>query len=437
MSVQKISFIIPLFNHLAETQAMLATLQATIPDGLAHEIILIDDGSTDGTRAWLQTVLGPHIKTLLNAVNVGFAKTNNTAAAVAAGNVLALLNNDLLLEPGWLAPMLHTLQSPALNAGLVGNIQHRVADGALDHAGVVLNASAQFVHVQTLADHAPAVTKVLSVTGACVLMRKADFDAVGGLDESFVNGCEDIDLCFKLRAAGKAIYVANDSRIRHHVSLSRKVNNHQNQRNSRTLFSKWRKEIKQELTSVWAKLLLADPQAYADQISGRLSPVFLSTPHTAARVLAEAMLHREEAQWSRDLGAKDSNADIATRCHFAGLRYSGGLQAYTMAPVAEVALHGVAFVSNFFVCGRLVGGAPRQDISITIAVNGIQRQTFRLANERNFNVGIVYPVQLVGATNVFRVTVNFVNDAGQPLGDASAELLVTHLVIDDKVVLEW
>jgi GT2 family glycosyltransferase len=432
-----ISFIIPLFNHMAHTQAMLVSLLATIPTSLPYEIILVDDFSTDGTRAWLSTLSAPYIKSLLNPRNLGYAKTNNIAATVATGDVLALLNNDLLFSPGWLELMLHTLLSPVLNAGLVGNVQYRVADGALDHAGVVLNANAQFVHVQSLAKEAPAFNKSLAVTGACVLLRKADFEAVGGLDESFVNGCEDIDLCFKLRAAGKAIYVVNHSHIRHHVSLSRKVNTLQNQRNSRALFSKWRKEIKQELTSVWAKLLSGGPHAYADQISGQLSPIFLSTPQTAARVLAEAMLQREEAQWRRDLGTPDLNDDISTRCHFAGLRHSGGLQAYTMAPEAEVALHGVAFVSNFFVCGRVAGVAPKHDISITIAVNSIQHQTFRLANERNFNVGIVYPVLLPGATNVFRVTAKFVDDAGDPLGDASTALLVTHFVIDDKVVREW
>jgi GT2 family glycosyltransferase len=101
-SVQKVSFIIPLFNHLAQTQAMLASLQATIPAGMAHEIILIDDFSTDGTRAWLATLADPHIKTLLNPHNLGFAKANNRAASVASGEVLALLNNDLVFRPaGW------------------------------------------------------------------------------------------------------------------------------------------------------------------------------------------------------------------------------------------------------------------------------------------------------------------------------------------------
>lgn len=205
----KVSFIIPLFNHLAQTQTMLASLQATIPPGLVHEIILIDYFSTDGTWAWLATLDGdPHIKTLLNPRNLGYAKTNNRAASVATGEVLALLNNDLLFEPGWLEPMLHILLSPTLYAGLVGNVQYRVVDGKLDHGGVLLNLNAQFGHIQTLAEDAPLHTKALTVTSACMLLRKVDFD------EQFVNDCEDIDLCFKLRTAGKAIYVATPPRRR-------------------------------------------------------------------------------------------------------------------------------------------------------------------------------------------------------------------------------
>ena len=72
-----------------------------------------------------------------------------------------------------------------------------------------------------------------------------------------------------------------------------------------------------------------------------------------------------------------------------------------------------------------------------VAFVSIQHQSFRVTNERNVNVGIFYPVLLPGATNVFRVTAKFVDDAGDPLGDASTALLVTHFVIDDKVVREW
>jgi GT2 family glycosyltransferase len=432
--VQKVSFIIPLFNHLAQTQTMLASLQASIPEGLAHEIILIDDSSTDGTRDWLATLDDPHIKTLLNPHNLGFAKTNNRAASIATGEVLALLNNDLLFEPRWLEPMLHTLLSPTLNAGLVGNVQYRVADGQLDHAGVLLNPNAQFGHLQILADDAPLHTKALAVTGACMLLRKADIDVQGGFDEQFVNGCEDYDLCFKLRAAGKAIYVANTSRIRHHVSLSRDVNTPHNDRNSRHLFDRWRKVIKQELAALWATLLQAGPQAYADLLSGRLAPAFVATPHAAARVIAQAMLLREEYRWARDLGEPDPNAGVADRCTAHGLVYMPARNGYAMSQNAEFAVTGLCSARNFYVCGRTTVDLAKQPMAITITVNGIQVQTVTLTVGRRLNVGIIYPVLLQGLSNYFRVTAHFVDTQGQHMGDANVAIVVTHIVIDDQMV---
>jgi GT2 family glycosyltransferase len=435
--VQKVSFVIPLFNHMAHSQAMLKSLRATISAGLAYEIVLIDDFSTDGTRPWLATLSDPRVKTLLNSNNLGFAKSNNIAASAATGEVLALLNNDLLFEPGWLKPMLDTLLSPTLNAGLVGNVQYRVADGKLDHAGVLLKPNAQFGHMQTLADDAPFHSKAMAVTGACMLLRKADFDAQGGFDEQFVNGCEDIDLCFKLRGAGKAIYVANTSRIRHHVSLSRDVNTLLNERNSRHLFGRWRKLIKQELATQWATLLQAGPHAYAGLLSGHLAPAFVSTPQAAARVIAEAMLLREEYRWARDLGEPDLNADIADRCKAHGVAYRPDLNGFTIAQNAELVFIGLRSTRNFYVSGRTTVDLAKHPISITITVNGIQVQTVVLTTGRSVNVGVIDPILLQGLPNCFRVTAHFVDAQGRPEGDASAALLITHIVIDERVVSKF
>ena len=121
-----VSFVIPLYNCLPLTQAMLASLQATLPAGLAHEILFVDDGSTDGTRDWLHAfppLRSPPFRLLLNEHNLGFAVGNNRAAAIARGRFLALLNNDLVLTPGWLEPMLAAHAGLRDRAGLIGNVQ--------------------------------------------------------------------------------------------------------------------------------------------------------------------------------------------------------------------------------------------------------------------------------------------------------------------------
>lgn len=230
----QVSFIIPLFNCLPLTQAMLASLGATLPAGLSHEIIFVDDGSTDGTRDWLATLRDPRIRVLLNERNLGYAAANNRAAAVAAGGFLVLLNNDLVLLPRWLEPMLDAHAALRDRAGMIGNVQRDARTGEIDHAGLVVNLTGKPVHARTLPSRllrlVQPVRRVPAVTGACLLVARSLWEQLGGFDEGFMNGGEDIDLCFRARAAGLINAVALRSVVRHHVSASpgRKARDEQN-----------------------------------------------------------------------------------------------------------------------------------------------------------------------------------------------------------------
>jgi GT2 family glycosyltransferase len=435
LNVPHISFVIPLFNHLEQTRKMLSSLMASLPNSLSYELILADDGSTDGTRDWLRDLDDPRIQKILNAKNLGYAKTNNIAALLAKGEYLGLLNNDLVFKPEWLEPMLAALQDPALNAGIVGNLQYRVEDHALDHAGVVLTPRGQFDHLRIEHDDPIQPARVYVATGACQLIRKADFDALGGFDEVFVNGCEDIDLCLKMRAAGKEIYVAPSSRILHHVSLSRSRVSLQNEKNSQYLYSKWRREIKLQLTKCWISLLSHPDEDYSSYIDGELTPTFKSQPHIAAMTIAEAALQREELRWIRELGQVSVKSNAALALKIAGLQADGDTHEFGVADEVIVSIANSKTVCNFYVCGKLLPAWRPDQIEMTLTLNYSQEKVFHLENGRSVNIGLKEPLLSSMGHNDFKFNVYFKDEQGQRAGVAKEAVVITHFVIDDQVVI--
>jgi GT2 family glycosyltransferase len=303
----QISVITPLFNCLAATQEMVASLRASMPRRLSYEVILVDDGSTDGTREWLAG-LGEPFRVILNERNMGFGASTNRGAALARGGVLALLNNDLILPPGWLQPMLGALRSLGNRAGIVGNVQLNAASGEVDHAGIWINLIGKPEHVR----RKPRLTSLLfhpspsvfALTGACVLVRAGTWRHLGGFDEAFINGCEDVDLCLRARDAGLTNVVALRSRVRHHVSSS-PGRNLRNEENTRRLVLRWRSELAVAASRLWTRghfsRILPEPRAFPDTSEALHMALFiLHLTHIPPRIAISAMdaaIDRELARW--------------------------------------------------------------------------------------------------------------------------------------------
>lgn len=433
MNKPLISFIVPLFNNIDDTRAMLATLLSTLPEALSYEIILIDDFSTDGTREWISNIYNPSIKATMNASNIGFARSCNTGAGLAQGEVLGFLNNDLVFDCLWLEPMLRIIESNDLNAGLVGNNQYRFSDGGLDHAGIRLNFLGQFEHINTELEDGSGEVVSLASTGACFLIRRSTFQMLGGFDERFLNGCEDIDLCFRVRAAGMKVYVATKSHVRHHVSLTRKRDATVNSMNSRYLIKKWRNLIKNELSLLWEKSLCSDDNYYSSYLDGKLTEPFLENRRLAGRVIAEAVIAREECSLSRTIALLEVGPEREFQCKALNLQHSPKDDAYSFSGHADFLFSGLCSARNFYVCGRRHFSIPQRPIFVVIELNGMQiKKTPVMGVE--INVGIIFPILSVRGENFFRVWVEQ-EAVHAPSDECSAnKFLLTHIVIDDIIV---
>lgn len=302
-----VSFLIPLYNCLALTQAMLASLRANLPTALAHEIIFIDDGSTDGTRAWLATLASdPSIRVVLQPKNLGYAAANNAGAAVARGEFLALLNNDLILTPHWLEPILAAHRAYGDRAGLVGNLQLDATTGALDHAGIFINLKGKPEHRRTAPRFAllAPCRRVIAVTGACLAIRRTLWEKLGGFEPAFINGCEDVDLCLRAADAGHINIVVLRSVVRHHVSSSpgRKL---RDEANTRQLVLRWHDTLARHAARIWCRdyleTYLRDPRDFPDAALARAAFFYAlhlrPTPPPGALIGMAKNLGDELARW--------------------------------------------------------------------------------------------------------------------------------------------
>ena len=242
----QVSIVIPLYNKVEYTQKCLEALIANTPSEIDYEVILVDNASSDGTSAFLAQLEG-NVHILVNSQNLGFAKACNQGAAIAKGRYILFLNNDTEPKPGWLEPLLCVLNDDA-GVGAVG-ARLLYPDGTLQHAGVTvtedlqhglsLNCLHRFHRLPADFPEANVRTDVQVVTGAALMIRRALFHEVGGFDEGYWNGNEDVDLCFTLGQRGWRIVYEPQSCLVHHESVSgperwRKVNE-----NIQRLLQRW------------------------------------------------------------------------------------------------------------------------------------------------------------------------------------------------------
>ncbi len=214
------SIIIPCCNQLDFTRVCLDSLGRTTRS--PFELILINNGSSDGTAAYLDAVAKVGMpglvqtRLLTNSSNLGYAKAINQGLRIAEGEYVVLLNNDTFLTPYWLDLLIECLNGFDGSIGMVGPVSNYVPPSQLVQPEyATLEGLLPFAEKRRTAFRGQGkFTERLS--GFCLLLRHQVLQRIGFLDERFETGFfEDDDLCFRAVDAGYRLAIALDVYIHH------------------------------------------------------------------------------------------------------------------------------------------------------------------------------------------------------------------------------
>lgn len=204
-----VSVVIPNWNGAADLAECLASLrQQTLRD--AMEVLVVDNGSTDDSLELLARQ-GSFVRTLANRTNRGFAGGCNQGIRAGRGEFVALLNNDTVVEPGWLTALVGAMHQRPDIGSCTSKILSYYDRHILDNAGHILFADGLTRgrgRLQEDRGQFEREEEVFCASGCAVLLRRSMLDDIGLLDEHFFAYCEDADLGFRARLRGwRCVYV--------------------------------------------------------------------------------------------------------------------------------------------------------------------------------------------------------------------------------------
>lgn len=229
-TIGKISVAILSWNgrrHLETCLAALSEMEMDDP-GVDFEILVLDNGSTDGTADWMRAGIlprMPRVRLIASAVNLGFCGGNNRLVAEASGDAVAFLNNDTRPQRGWLKALAAALAAAPPDVAAVSGKIVDWAGERLDFGRGVMTFDGHAFQLdfrRPLAQaNVPAEGEELPFAcGGNMLIRRASFLDAGGFDDDYFAYLEDVDLGWRLWSGGERITFAPAAVVRHRSSAT-------------------------------------------------------------------------------------------------------------------------------------------------------------------------------------------------------------------------
>lgn len=188
------------------------------------DVIVADNGSTDGSLGLLRRDF-PDVAVLPFDKNLGFAAGYNLALRETGYRYTVLLNSDVAVKDDWLTPLFDYMEAHPDVAACQPKIRSYrnpamfeyagAAGGFLDRNGYPYCRGRIFASVEPDNGQYDDTVDVDWASGACLMVRTADYEAVGGLDASFFAHMEEIDLCWRLRRSGRRVVAVGDAAVFH------------------------------------------------------------------------------------------------------------------------------------------------------------------------------------------------------------------------------
>ncbi len=215
-----VDVVVPVHGHWDLTERCLETLRSR--DACVRAVIVVDDASADDTAARLRK--RDDVVPVILERNAGFSAACNAGARRATADAVLFLNNDTLVRPGAIARLAQELSGDATIGAAGARLLY--ADGTIQSAGGTITASRgeaarAFVYLDGDAPQVNVPGDYVALSGAALLVRREAFVAVGGFDEAYRNGYEDVDLGMKLWTAGWRVRYVPDAAIVHLEGASR------------------------------------------------------------------------------------------------------------------------------------------------------------------------------------------------------------------------